>query len=149
MKGFIFLFITFLFGTYILPGFANEPVHQDGFVAITKNVLDKFNVLKDDARNSNFNQLKNHKLHEQFDEIRILLKEYENDTANNVYSWPEGRQKEIVSKLHVANFLYRSYSLTQHDEFRENAEKSLLKAQDLFQKYISQVKNSKKGYWNN
>jgi hypothetical protein len=126
-----------------LKGFAEEPVPHKGFVQITETILNKLDVLNDNARNGNFNQLKNPELQKQFDDLRTVLNEYEKYAPKNFNYWPAGKQKDIASKLYTTNFLYRAYSLSQHNEYRQNAEKSLQKARELFREYTAQQKVQK------
>ena len=138
MKKTIILFIlAILF--YPLTGYAEEPVLTEGFIEITEDVLDKFYVLEDSARNSNFNQFRNPVLQQRFDEIRTVLAEYDKFASKNVHNWPDGQQKEIASELHATNFHFRAYSLSQYNKFMQAAEKSLTRAQSLFRDYVSHM----------
>ncbi len=137
-----FLLFIFIFSPF---GFAEEPIPHEGFIEITENILDKFDVLEDNARNSNFNQLENPEIQKKFEEIRTTLKEYERYRSGTIYNWFEGKQKEIASELHAVNFLYRAYSLSEYNAFRHNAEKSLQKVRHLFRNYIKHVKIRNKG----
>ena len=97
---------------YPASGFAEEPVPFEDFIEITKDVLVTFDVLEKDARNGDFNQLRNPGVREKFDDIRAGLTQYEKYVLASVNKWPDGQQKKIASELHETNFLYRAYSLS-------------------------------------
>jgi hypothetical protein len=119
---------------------AAEPVPFDQFIEITKDVLVTFEVLEKDARNGDFNHLRNSGVRETFDEIRDGLTQYERYVVASVKNWPEGQQKEIASELHEVNFLYRAYSLSESNKFREQAENSLHKTRELYRDYVRHAK---------
>ena len=139
MKRLTFLFTLLFVITGPLSGFSEEPVSPDGFIEITEHILEKFNVLENRARNSNFNQFRNPVLQDKFDEIRTDLERYEKHTLINVNNWPEGQQKTIASELHATNFHYRAYSMSQHNSFRQEAEKSLQKVRQKLREYIERL----------
>jgi hypothetical protein len=148
MKPVIFSVLLLLI-TFPVTVYAEEPLPPDGFIKITEDLLNMLSALEDDARNSNFNQLDNPVIQKKFYTVSASLKKYENLSTGTVNSWPEGQQKKIASEVYSVNFLYRAYSLTQHDEFRLKAEKSLIKVQELFHDYISHSKTGKIGYIDN
>ncbi len=126
--------------------FSEETVPHAGFIAITETALDTLNTLEGEARKDNFNQLQNPALQKKFEKISSTLDEYEDYSANPVYSWPEGQQKKIASELHAANFLYRAYSMSQYDKFRQDGEKSLKIVRDNYHDYLNAMKSGKKLY---
>jgi hypothetical protein len=142
----VILSVLLLLITYPVTGYAEEPLPPDGFIKITEDLLNMLSALEDDARNSNFNQLNNPVIQNKFYTVSASLKQYEDRSLGTVYSWPEGQQKKIASEMYRVNFLYRAYSLTQNDEFRLKAEKSLITVQELFHDYISHAMTGKTGY---
>ena len=124
-----------------LAGFAGEPLPFEEFIEITKDVLDTFEVLEEDARTGDFNLLRNPGVREKFDDIRTGLTLYERYIMASVKQWPEGQQKKIASELHEVNFLYRAYSLSENNRFRKQAESSLHKTRELYFDYVRHIES--------
>lgn len=148
MKRQLMLLIVLLLSMDPVSGVAEESVPRDSFIEITENILDQFNVLMDEARQGNFNQLKNPEIQAKFNRIGAELQEYEGYGRGSIQTWHDGRQKEVAERLHTTNFLYRAYSLSQHDLFREKAEMHLMKARELYQDYAGTAGTNERVYGN-
>lgn len=144
LKRQVMLFIVLLLSMDPVSGSAEESVPRSSFIEITEHVLEQFDALIDDARQGNFNQLKNPVIQARFDRIRTDLQEYEGYGAGSIRAWREGRQKDVAERLYAANFFYRAYALTQVDDYREKAETTLQKAREIYQEYSGSVKTNRK-----
>ncbi len=139
MKHIILSLLLLLIIVHPATGFTEEPVPRESFITITEHLLNVLNVLENDAKNDNLNQLHNPVIQEKFDTVSASLQEYEYQSPGSVNTWPEGPQKTIASELHATNFHYRAYSMSQHNDFRQEAEKSLQKVRQMLREYMERL----------